>query len=307
MPSEFPSQTDFFHAILRHLVEQPDGDLRRNIRDAVPDLLQLSEEQRKERLPNTQVLRYRYKTGWGLTMLKSAGYIENPTHGIWRITGSGRELLKHHPTSFDDETATQLLKEARKSKGDNSPAEPETDSGGSPAQQGPLELIETALTEMKAAVAEELLTRISQAPPEFFESLVLEVLHKSGYGFGTAKESLAKVGGVGDGGIDGIITLDRLGFEKVYVQAKRWKATIGRPEVQAFFGALAGRRAHKGVFITTSSFTKDAQEFAAHVGERNIILIGGAQLTALMIEHGVGVTSKTVNLPKLDSSYFDGD
>ena len=90
MPSEFPSQTDFFHAILRHLVEQSDGDLRRNIRDAMPDLLQLSEEQRMERLPNTQVLRYRYRTGWGLTMLKSAGYIENPRQGIWRVTESGR-------------------------------------------------------------------------------------------------------------------------------------------------------------------------------------------------------------------------
>jgi restriction system protein len=113
-----------------------------------------------------------------------------------------------------------------------------------------------------------------------------------------------RVAGVGDGGIDGVISLDRLGLEKVYVQAKRWQGVVGRPEVQAFFGALAGQRANKGVFITTSSFTPNATDFARTV--ERIVLIDGQRLAGLMIDHEVGVTLRPVRVPKLDSDYFEG-
>jgi restriction system protein len=122
-------------------------------------------------------------------------------------------------------------------------------------------------------------------------------------GYGTSRTDLQRVGGTGDGGIDGIISLDRLGLEKVYVQAKRWQGTVGRPDVQAFYGALAGQRANKGVFITTSSFTPQAIEFARSV--ERVVLVDGARLADLMIEHEVGVTLRPVKVPKIDVDYFE--
>jgi len=130
---------------------------------------------------------------------------------------------------------------------------------------------------------------------------VLDLLHAMGYG--TSRTDLQRVGGSGDGGIDGIISLDRLGLEKVYVQAKRWQNPVGRPEVQGFYGALAGQRANKGVFITTSTFTTQAVEFANSV--ERIVLVDGKRLTALMTEHGVGVSHRVLKVPKVDSDYFD--
>ena len=182
---------------------------------------------------------------------------------------------------------------------DESPPEPPL----SGIQQSPEERIDLAVKEIEKAVARELLDRILQAPPEFFEELVLELLHKLGYG--TSETDLQRVGGSGDAGIDGIISLDKLGFEKVYVQAKRWQGSVGRPEVQGFFGALAGRRAKKGVFITTSSFTREALDYGAQVSE-NVVLIDGARLTSLMIEYGVGVTHhRVIRLPRVDGDYFE--
>jgi restriction system protein len=131
--------------------------------------------------------------------------------------------------------------------------------------------------------------------------IVLDLLHRMGYG--TSREDLQRVGRSGDGGIDGVISLDRLGFEKVYVQAKRWQSAVGRPDVQGFYGALAGNRAKKGVFITTSSFTAQAIEFARSV--EGLVLVDGAKLAGLMTEHEIGVTLRSVKVPKLDSDYFE--
>lgn len=169
----------------------------------------------------------------------------------------------------------------------------------------PDEQIVVAMKEIQRAISEDLLRRISESPPAFFEYLVLDLLHALGYG--ASEDDLERVGAAGDGGIDGIISLDLLGFEKVYVQAKRWQGSVGRPEVQAFFGALTGRRARKGVFITTSAFTREAKDFATQVAE-SIVLIDGARLTSLMIEHGVGVTHyRVLRLPRVDGDYFDAD
>ncbi len=166
----------------------------------------------------------------------------------------------------------------------------------------PDERIDVAVSEVRAAVSQELLGALRAAPPAFFEKVVLDLLHAMGYGLG--RESLESVGGSGDGGIDGIISLDRLGLEKVYVQAKRWQGTVGRPEIQGFFGALAGRRAKKGVFMTTSSYTREAKEFAASVSD-SLVLVDGAQLTRLMMDHGVGVEHKALAIPRINRDYFD--
>jgi restriction system protein len=137
----------------------------------------------------------------------------------------------------------------------------------------------------------------------FFEELVLDLLHAMGYGTGEA--DLRHVGRPADGGFDGVISLDPLGLEKVYVQAKRWQGTVGRPELQGFYGALSGRRARKGIFITTSGFTRDAQGFGDQISE-SVVLIDGSRLTQLMIDHGVGVTHyRSLHLPRVDGGYFE--
>jgi len=170
-----------------------------------------------------------------------------------------------------------------------------------PPVASPDDRLDEALRELRASVGAELLDSIFASSPTFFEALVLDLLHAMGYG--TSRSDLRRVGGAGDGGIDGVISLDRLGLEKVYVQAKRWQNQIGRPEVQGFYGALAGQRAKKGVFITTSSFSTPAIEFARSV--EGVVLVDGPRLTDLMIEYGVGVTHRTIQVPKLDSDYFE--
>lgn len=239
-------------------------------------------------------------------MLKAAGYVDSPAPGIWRITDRGRDLLARYPDGFDEGTGRQVMREGRReTQGEDVAGGGMADAGEVPAQQTPDERIDGALEEIRRAVAQELLDKIAQAPPAFFEELALDLLHALGYG--ASEDDLERVGRSGDGGIDGVISLDKLGFERIYVQAKRWQGSVGRPEVQAFYGVLAGRRARKGAFITTSSFTREAREFASQVAE-NIILIDGARLTSLMIEHGVGVAHyRVLRLPKVDEDYFDAD
>jgi restriction system protein len=275
---------------------------RRGIYEPVADILQLTPAQREEWLPSGKHLRYRHRLGWSLSMLKAAEYADAPSVGVWCITEEGRKLLASHPQQFSDAIMRSIVRKARAANhGTSEGLLP--DQAVSAIQQAPEERIDSAVKEIEEAVARELLERISQAPPVFFEDLVLRLLHALGYG--TSEADLQRTGGSGDAGIDGIISLDKLGFEKVYVQAKRWQGSVGRPEIQSFFGALAGRRAKKGVFITTSSFTPDARHYGNQVSE-NIVLIDGARLTSLMIEYGVGVTHhRVIRLPRVDGDYFE--
>jgi len=169
------------------------------------------------------------------------------------------------------------------------------------AVASPEDRLGQALSELRQTAEAELMELLSRASPAFFETIVLDLLHRMGYG--ASRADLLRVGGAGDGGIDGIISLDRLGLEKVYVQAKRWQGSVGRPELQAFYGALAGQKARKGVFITTSAYTPQALEFARSV--EGMVLIDGARLASLMVDHDVGVTARSVRIPKIDSDYFD--
>jgi restriction system protein len=305
--SDLPPQSAFLHAILRHLATRPDGDRRSNIHEAMPALLGLTEAQRSARLANLPHLRYRHRCGWGLSMAKTAGYVASGGPGIWKITDRGRDLIAAFPVHFDAETAKRILRESRAGK--HSDPENTDDNALSPdltqaaAQSSPDERIDAALDELHRSVARDLLERVLNAPPTFFEELVLDLLHALGYG--TSTDDLEHVGAAGDAGIDGIISLDRLGFEKIYVQAKRWQNSVGRPEIQAFFGALAGRKARKGVFITTSTFTREAKQYGEQISE-TVVLIDGARLAALMIENGIGVTHyRVLRLPRLDGDYFD--
>jgi restriction system protein len=158
------------------------------------------------------------------------------------------------------------------------------------------------MAELHDSVASDLLDLIAHSSPTFFEHLVLDLLHALGYGI--TRADLQQVGGSNDAGIDGIVSLDRLGFEKVYVQAKRWQNTVTRPEIQSFYGALAGKRAKKGVFITTSDFSTGAREYADNVSD-SIVLLDGPRLALLMIEHGVGVTHRPLKVAQVDGDYFE--
>ncbi|HXU29679.1 MAG TPA: restriction endonuclease [Thermoanaerobaculia bacterium] len=298
-----PPPSGFFHAILSVIAQNPDGLRRRDIFEPVADRVQLTFSQRAERLPSGRSLRYQHRIGWSLNMLKAAGYVESPSPGVWQITSGGQERILAQPLKFSEATIREINRASRAAVRGDSIEDASLEPILSASQQAPVERIDSAVKEIEEAVARELLERISQAPPQFFEQLVLDLLHALGYG--KSEADLQHLGGSGDAGIDGVISLDKLGFEKVCIQAKRWQGSVGRPEIQGFFGALAGRRAKKGVFITTASFTKDARDFGQQVSE-NIVLIDGARLTSLMIEYGVGVTLyRTIRLPRVDGDYFE--
>jgi restriction system protein len=189
---------------------------------------------------------------------------------------------------------------------DAPPSIPEPDDSVSATPQNALtaspdDRLEGALAELRRTVAADVLETVRKVSPTFFETIVLDLLHRMGYG--ASRADLQRVGGSGDGGIDGVISLDKLGLEKVYVQAKRWQLPVGRPEVQAFYGALAGQRASKGVLITTSAFTHQALEFGRSV--ERVVLVDGARLAELMIDHEVGVTLRPLRVPRLDGDYFE--
>ena len=300
-----PSYSQFAEPLLRHLVTQSEARRRSEIYEEIADIVGLTNEQRLETIPSGESV-YRHRIGWALDNLKRSNLANNPRRGFWEITDDGRAFIEAHPESIPNEELRKMERAGRsirlsdrETNGDD--AAPHADATAD-EHESPQERIEKAIVELNDSVGAELLDLIHDSSPLFFEVLVLDLLHAIGYG--TSKSDLQRVGGSGDGGIDGIISLDKLGLEKVYVQAKRWQANVGRPELQSFFGALAGRNANKGVFITTSGFTREAREFA-HAVSDSIVLVNGARLTELMIEHGVGVSHKPLKIAKVDSDYFE--
>ena len=299
-----PTYDRFIEPILRYLAEHPDGAPAREVYEAAASRLGLSDADKDELVPSGSQAVYKNRAGWAHDRLKRAGYSSSPRRGYWRITPEGLAFASSHPAPLADEMIVELATSnllVRLGPAPNPEHAVAPVATASLARTSPDDRLEEALTELRLSVAAELLETLGQVPPKLFETIVLDLLHKMGYG--TSRSDLQRVGGSGDGGIDGIISLDRLGLEKVYVQAKRWQNTVGRPEVQAFYGALAGQRANKGVFITTSSYTPQALEFARSV--ERIVLVDGQQLAGLMIDHEVGVTSRALRVAKLDSDYFD--
>lgn len=301
-PMSIPTYERFIEPVLRYLADHPEGISAAAAHDAAADALRLTPDQRTERLPSGVQQVYKNRAGWAHDRLKRAGLSTSPKRGFWKLTDVGVAFVKQHPGPLTQEEVAKLSLVAHGSRlrPPGTVEDPEETSAES-VVESPDDRLDSALEEISDAVAAELLESIMQASPRFFELLVLDLLHAMGYG--TSRTDLHRVGGSGDGGIDGIISLDRLGLEKVYVQAKRWQNPVSRPEVQAFYGALAGQRANKGVFITTSAFTAQAEDFARSV--EKVVLVDGARLTSLMIEHGVGVSHRTLKIPKVDSDYFE--
>jgi restriction system protein len=262
----------------------------------------LSEQERAERLPSGNQTRFQNRVGWARTHLKKAGLLERIGSGLYKIAPRGRDVLANAPPKIDVHFLDQFeehleFRKARKPKIESLEADAEH------TDQTPKEILEKAYQTLRDSLGEEILEKVRQAPPIFFEQLVVELLLKMGYG-GSRQDAGSAIGRSGDGGIDGIIKEDKLGLDVIYIQAKRWAATVGRPEIQAFVGSLEGHRANKGVFITTSHFSGDAKDYVTRIGKK-IVLIDGEQLSEMMIDHDVGVTTEDSYVVKrIDSDYF---
>ena len=271
--------------------------------------LELTDDETRELVRSGKRPKFHDRVYWARTYLTWAGLLESPKRGYFRITDRGRSVLGGKPSEISREFLEQFEEFRHHSQRPRRTHAPKVDAiplGEEIPEETPEESLQAAYLALQRNLADELLQAVMESPPEFFERLVVDLLVRMGYG-GSREEAGEAIGRSGDEGIDGIIKEDRLGLDIIYVQAKRWKSVVGRPEVQKFAGALQGQRARKGVFITTSTFSRNAEEYAEKI-ETKVILIGGTKLAELMIDHGVGVTTEaTYELKRIDSDYFPDD
>lgn len=273
------------------------------IRDVIEAMVKqhsLTDIEQNELLPTGQRI-IDNRVGWARTYLKKAGLVESPRRGVVKITPRGASTLKEKVSRIDIAYLKQFPEFLEfQSRRNTEVIHAEEESS---AQQTPEESLEYGYGKISENLTQELAKSIKGCSPSFFEKLVVDLLLKMGYG-GSIKDAGKAIGQTGDGGIDGIIKEDKLGLDAIYIQAKRWENSVGRPEIHKFVGALEGQRAKKGVFITTSYFTKEALDYVARIGSK-VVLIDGEALAQLMIENNVGVsTIRTYEVKKIDSDYF---
>ena len=297
-----------FQSIMLPLLRFSGDSKEHSIREAVDFLateFQLSDEELRELLPSGQQETFANRVNWAKTYLKKAGLIHSTRRGYFQISERGISDLQNCPSRID----IKFLRQYREFIDGLKPHLKQDLSEELPIQNEkatPTDTIEAAHQKLQAELASDLLEQIRETPPSLFERIVVELLVKMGYG-GSRKDAGKAIGRSGDEGIDGIINEDKLGLDVIYIQAKRWKDTISRPEIQKFAGALQGQRAKKGIFITTSGFSKEAREFTQKI-DIKIILIDGDQLAQLLIDNNVGVsTVQTYEVKRLDSDYFTGE
>jgi restriction system protein len=264
----------------------------------------LTDADRNELLPSGRQFRFDNRVHWARSYLKQAALLESTGRGKFRVTQRGLEVLESNPPFINVKYLDQFP-EFREFKSRSSrsqiPQEIEEE-----AVHTPEEILEESYQSLRDELAQELISRVMACSPRFFERLVVDLLVAMGYG-GSRRDAGERIGQSGDGGVDGIIKEDRLGLDVVYIQAKRWEGTVGRPAVQNFAGSLEGFRARKGVLITTSSFTKDAKDYVDRI-EKKIVLIDGEQLAQYMIDYGIGVAEvATYTVKKADLDYFGED
>jgi restriction system protein len=316
---KFMAVPDFQTLMLPVLREFADGaeHATKDVRQRVASQLALTAEDVAEVVPSGTQTRLANRVAWAHVYMKRAGLLSSVRRGVYRITERGQEVLKAPPPRI----TIQFLEQYPEFAGFRSPAEPPDLNGTDPAllkimtagipasidhpaSLTPDEQVHIGAARIKENLVAQILERVKQGTPAAFERVVIDMLVAMGYG-GSHDDAAQVVGKSGDSGIDGIIKEDRLGLESIYVQAKRWEdTTVGRPAIQQFAGALQGHRARKGVFITTSSFSREAIEYAKGL-QTTIVLIDGTQLADYMIEFGVGVTDvETIRLKRLDEDYF---
>lgn len=284
------------------------GDLpSATIREKVASALDLPEADQTELLPSGRQTRFANRVAWATIYLMQAGLASSVKRGVYRISDRGRDVRAKRPDRIDIRYLSQFAEFVRwKSRGNSTGTAAGEEPASTPVPEiTPEEQLDAGYLALREKVEEELLAKIMAATPKFFEELVVELLVSMGYG-GSRVDAGKALGRSGDGGLDGMIKEDKLGLDAIYIQAKRWDGsrTVGRPDVQAFAGSLEGERARKGVFITTSSFSKDASDYVKRI-EKKIVLIDGATLTQLMFDHGVGVRLKeTYEVKEVDEDYF---
>ncbi len=308
---------EFYRFIRPALVLLADGQSLqlRDIEKRLADQFGLSAQDREDLIPSGRCTRVYDRTQWALTYLRQAKLVESAGRGINRLTERGREYLKSAPEIIKPEDLLQFpefadFKIRRKPATVSDGAQPSTSVDTTAAlvaatTMTPEEAMGTAYAALNSALAQDLLERVKAMPPVFFEQLIVKLMLRLGYG-GTADDAGQTLGKSGDGGVDGVINQDKLGLEKIYLQAKRWTdGTVGRPEIQRFIGALSGQGASKGVFITTSTFSQEAREFARFVPNFKISLVDGVELARLMIEHNLGVSLvERYEVKRVDSDFF---
>lgn len=303
-----PNYEAFMMPLLRQLQDGQERHYREAWEGAIKEL-GISEADQKLMLPSGRFPVADNRCGWARTYLKKAGLLESTRRGYLRITPRGQEVLSMAPVapaSIDSKFLERYPEfVAFKHQSRENQRRDEDEAPTPESQQTPEEALDDAYGRLRSAMEAELLDKVREAPPDFFERLVVELLVGMGYG-GSRADAGQAIGRSSDEGIDGIIKEDRLGLDAIYLQAKRWSATVGRPEIQKFAGALQGHRARKGVFITTSEFSREAEDYVSRIDSK-IVLIDGRKLAALMFEHDVGVTKVgTYELKRIDGDYFEG-
>jgi restriction system protein len=264
----------------------------------------LTEQDLNRMLPSGKQTTFYNRVVWARVYLSKSGLLEMVRRSHYKITARGTQVLRSNPPRIDMKFLEQFPeyiefkeKESVRGKGSGS------GDNGLGSEKTPEEILEDAYQEIRDNLAQEILSLVKKTPPAFFEGLVVELLVNMGYG-GSRREAARAVGQTGDEGIDGIIDEDRLGLDAIYIQAKRWDAVVGRPEIQKFVGALMGKRARKGIFITTSSFSSEAVNYVSSI-DFKVVLIDGKRLSELMIDYNIGVTGATTyQLKRVDSDYF---
>jgi restriction system protein len=296
-----------FQTLMLPVLELAADGKEHSIKDARELLAQkfkLTDQERKTLLASGQQPVFDNRVAWAKSYLQQAGALNSHRRGHFQIAQRGEEILRNAPERITIKYLEQFpefvqFRYATSKEKEEPTATNLIESTG----QTPQEALETAYIRLRKDVTSELLVRVKKASPVFFERLVVELLLKMGYG-GSRSEAGEAIGSSGDEGIDGIINEDRLGLDVVYLQAKSWEGNVGGPEIQKFVGALHGKRAKKGVFITTSGFSPDALEYVSKIDPK-VVLIDGVQLSELMIDFNVGVASvSTYETKRIDSDYF---
>lgn len=294
---------DLMKPLVHVLQNRKDQISNQEALEQIVSYLGLNDEQKNIRMENGKNL-IQYRLGWAKTYLKKAGLLETIDNKYFRLTSLGKSLNLEKIESFSSKFLSQYegFNEFRNYGKKSNPSTQnflEDDNDSTPE-----EIINIEFNKLNQSIKDDLIEKIKLNSPQFFERLVVDLLVAMGYG-GSHQDAAQAIGKTSDGGIDGVISEDRLGLDKIYIQAKRWENTVGRPDIQQFKGALADQVAKKGVFITTSNFSKEAVESAKKSG---IVLIDGNKLTSLMIEFGLGVQiERSFHVYKIDQDRFDED
>jgi restriction system protein len=301
-----------YQAIMLPLLQHTaDGEIHtaRELKETLADHFGITPEERQHMLPSGQQTTFHNRVAWAKTYLERAGILQNVRRGHFTITDRGREILASSVECIDNAFLRQFPEFNAFRAGNNG-----NDDSNDAAEivpdatddQTPEEALQIAYKRIRDDLAAELIDQIKTMSPVFFEQLVLDLMVRMGYG-GTNESSASLTAAGSDEGIDGVINEDQLGLDIVYLQAKRWENQVGRPEIQKFVGALHGKRARKGVFLTTSTFSRDAHDYVATIDPK-VVLIDGRRLAQLMIDFDVGVsTSQTYSVKRIDTDYFSED